>query len=141
MSVIYLLDTNILSEPTRATPNLQVMQRLQQCRHEVATASVVWTELLFGCQRLAISRRREQLENHFQDLLLSGLTILSYTQAAAAEWHSAERARLTGVGLSPAFADGMIAATAHTHDLVLVTRNVDDFKNFSGIRIENWFEA
>lgn len=140
MSIIYLLDTNILSEPTRATPNLQVMQRLQQYRHQVATASVVWHELLFGCQRLPTSRRREQLENHFQDLLLSGLTVLSYTQTAA-EWHSTERARLTGIGQTPAFADGMIAATAHMHDLILVTRNVDDFKNFSGIRIENWFEA
>lgn len=140
MSIIYLLDTNILSEPTRMHPNPQVMQQLQQCRHHIATASVVWHELLFGCRRLPISRRREQLENHFQDLLLSGLTLLPYTQAAA-EWHASERARLTGMGQSPAFADGMIAATAHIHNLVLVTRNVDDFKSFSDIRVENWFDA
>lgn len=140
MSIIYLLDTNILSEPTRTHPNPQVMQQLQQSRHNIATASIVWHELLFGCQRLPISRKREQLENHFQDLLLSGLILLPYAQAAG-EWHAAERARLTGIGQLPAFADGMIAATAHTHDLVLVTRNVDDFKNFSGIRVENWFDA
>lgn len=140
MSIIYLLDTNILSEPTRTHPNPQVMQRLQQSRHSISTSSIVWHELLFGCQRLPVSLKREQLENHFQDLLVSGLILLPYTQAAA-EWHAAERARLTGMGQPPAFADGMIAATAHIHDLVLVTRNVEDFKNFSGIRVENWFEA
>ncbi|MBT9096974.1 PIN domain-containing protein [Methylovulum psychrotolerans] len=74
-----------------------------------------------------------------QDLLLSGLTLLPYTQAAA-EWHASERARLTKMGQPPAFIDAMIAAIAYTHNLILVTRNTDDFKNFSGIHIENWFE-
>lgn len=116
------------------------MQRLQQHRQQVATASVVWHELLFGCQRLPVSHKREQLENYLQALLLSGLMVLSYTQKAA-EWHAIERARLIGIGQTPAFIDGMIAATAHTHGLILVTRNIADFENFSGIRIEDWFEA
>ncbi|POZ51164.1 type II toxin-antitoxin system VapC family toxin [Methylovulum psychrotolerans] len=139
MSVIYLLDTNILSEPTRAHPHSHVMQSLQQHRHRIASATIVWHELLFGCQRLPVSRKREQLENYLQDLLLSGLTLLPYTQAAA-EWHASERARLTKMGQPPAFIDAMIAAIAYTHNLILVTRNTDDFKNFSGIHIENWFE-
>ncbi|QQZ28068.1 type II toxin-antitoxin system VapC family toxin [Thiothrix subterranea] len=140
MSIVYLVDTNILSEPTRATPDANVMRQLQRHRSSIATASVVWHELWFGCGRLPVSRKRTQLETHFQDLLRSGLMILPYTQAAA-EWHSVERARLTAIGQSPAFADGMIAATAHHHGLVLVTRNVDDFNGFMGIRLENWFEV
>lgn len=139
MTIRYLLDTNIVSESTRPTPNPKVMQRLQQERRYVATASVVWHELLFGCQRLPLSRRRSQLESYFQDLLLSGMVILPYTQPTA-EWHAAERVRLTAIGQSPAFADGMIAATAYQHGLILVTRNVDDFVGFSGLHVENWFE-
>jgi tRNA(fMet)-specific endonuclease VapC len=139
VTIRYLLDTNIISESTRPTPTPKVMQRLQQERRNVATASVVWHELLFGCQRLPLSRRRSQLESYFQDLLLSGLVILPYTQPAA-EWHAAERVRLTAIGQSPAFADGMIAATAYQHGLILVTRNVDDFAGFSGLQVENWFE-
>lgn len=139
MSIRYLLDTNILSESTRPTPETKVMERLQQERRHVATASVVWHELLFGCQRLPLSRRRSQLESYLQDLLLSGLVILPYTQPAA-EWHATERVRLTTMGQTPAFADGMIAATAYQHELVLVTRNVDDFAGFSCLQIENWFE-
>ncbi|MEZ5479601.1 MAG: type II toxin-antitoxin system VapC family toxin [Thiolinea sp.] len=139
MSIRYLLDTNILSESTRPTPDPKVMQRFKQEHRHVATASVVWHELLFGCQRLPLSRKRSQLENYFQDLLLSGLIILPYTQPAA-EWHAAQRVRLTAIGQSPAFADGIIAATAYQHELILVTRNVDDFAVFSGLQIENWFE-
>lgn len=139
MTIRYLLDTNIVSESTRPTPNPTVMQRLQQERHHVATASVVWHELQFGCQRLPLSHRRSQLERYFQDLVLSGLVILPYTQPAA-EWHAAERVRLTAIGQSPAFADGMIAATTYQHGLILVTRNVDDFAAFAGLQVENWFE-
>jgi tRNA(fMet)-specific endonuclease VapC len=34
--------------------------------------------------------------------------------------------------------DGQIAAIAKINDLVLVTRNVEDFKLFSGLKSENW---
>lgn len=140
MTERYLLDTNILSEPTKLTPSPTVMWHLQRYANQLTTASVVWHELLFGCQRLPMSRKRTQLEHHYQDLLLSGLVILPYTQAAA-EWHASERIRLTQLGQTPAFVDGMIAATAVVHDLILVTRNVDDFVGFKDIHIENWFET
>ncbi len=140
MSLLYLLDTNILSEPTKRLPDEQVMFKLQQHRKQIATASIVWHELLFGCQRLPLSHKRNQLETHFQDLLRSGLQILPYTQAAA-EWHATERSRLTATGQTPAFADGMIAAIAHLHGLTLVTRNTSDFLGFNGLRMENWFSS
>ncbi|WP_020559265.1 type II toxin-antitoxin system VapC family toxin [Thiofilum flexile] len=139
MTIRYLVDTNILSEPIKPNPNPKVMQYLEQERYQIATASVVWHELLFGCQRLPLSRRRSQIEAYFQDLQLSGLLILPYTQPAA-EWHAKERVRLAALGQTPAFADGMIAAIAYQHELVLVTRNVNDFIGFSGLQMENWFE-
>lgn len=37
--------------------------------------------------------------------------------------------------------DGQIAATALTHGLVLVTRNVRDFAPFDGLTVEDWFEG
>jgi len=36
--------------------------------------------------------------------------------------------------------DAIIAATAITHNLTLVTRNTDDFKNISGLKILNPFD-
>ena len=44
-------------------------------------------------------------------------------------------------GLTPAFADGQIAAIASTNQLILVTRNTKDFINFGDLTIENWFES
>ncbi len=133
----YLLDTNILSEPIKATPNTWVMESLQNHHHEVATASIVWHELWFGCFRLPLSKKRQRIERYLQDILLPYIPILAYSQAAA-EWHAQERARLTTLGLTPAFADGQIAAIAQVNELILVTANVSDYENFDGLLVENW---
>ena len=135
----YLLDTNIISEPIRPQPNPKVLARIQEYRREIVTASVVWHELLFGCQRLPESRKRRMLEIYLHDVVEQTIPILPYAKAAA-EWHAQERARLSLAGVSPAFADGQIAAIANSHGLILVTANVVDFANFKGLSIENWFD-
>ena len=134
----YLADTNILSEPLKSQPDSSVMKRLERHYHEVATAAVVWHELRFGCCRLPISRRRQRIEQYLNEVVLPHLPLFTYDQAAA-DWHAEERARLSGIGLAPPFADGQIAAIAKVHDLIVVTANVDDFKHFSDITVENWF--
>ena len=134
----YLLDTNIVSEPIRPLPNSNVLGRIQQHRHEIATASLVWHELLFGCQRLPESRKRQMIEAYLHNVVEQTIPILPYAKAAA-EWHAQERARLSCAGLSPAFVDGQIAAIAAINGLIIVTANVTDFMNFEGMMIENWF--
>ena len=52
---------------------------------------------------------------------------------AAAEWFARERARLTAIGKTPAYADGQIAAIAQVNDLTLVTNNVESSSNISNI--------
>jgi tRNA(fMet)-specific endonuclease VapC len=44
------------------------------------------------------------------------------------------------LGKIPSPIDSQIAAIAKTNDLVLVTRNIADFKDFD-LPIENWFEG
>ena len=36
--------------------------------------------------------------------------------------------------------DALIAATALVHDMIVVTRNVSDFTDFTDLQIENWFD-
>ena len=62
----------------------------------------------------------------------------SNSACAAADWHAAERARLTGLGRTPPFVDGQIAAIAHVNGLVLVTANVADFRHFADLSVEDW---
>jgi tRNA(fMet)-specific endonuclease VapC len=79
----------------------------------VATASLVWHELLFGCHRLPASHRRTALERYLQDVIASHVPVLAYDDAAAA-WHASERARLTGDG------------------------NPRHYERFEGLTIEDW---
>jgi tRNA(fMet)-specific endonuclease VapC len=139
VSLAYLLDTNIISEPLRPAPNRQVLERLRRHEHEIALAAVVWHELLYGLLRLPLSakRKRAAIEQYLQEVVAATLPILPYDPPAA-QWHAAERARLAGLGQTPPFADGQIAAIAHTNDLTLVTANIDDFALFQDLRVENW---
>lgn len=137
MTFRYLLDTNVLSEPPGAAPNPGVVKRFQRHQLHIATASVVWNELLYGCQRLPPSKRRDTLQGYIDEALRPSLPILPY-DTAAAEWHARERARLEKAGTSRPFVDGQIAAIAHVNGLVLVTANVKDFRFFEGLVVEDW---
>jgi tRNA(fMet)-specific endonuclease VapC len=135
----YLLDTNIIAEPTKPQPNQQVLDRIAQFEGEVAISSVSWHELWFGTERLVPSRRRQNLEEYLQNLVTTNLPILSHTTEAA-RWFATERSRLVQVGLPPSYPDGQIAAIACMNNLILVTRNVSDFIHFNELKLENWFD-
>jgi tRNA(fMet)-specific endonuclease VapC len=137
VSLRFLLDTNTLSEPTRPSPNPQILSRLVEHDGELGIAAPSWHELLFGCERLPRSRRRQQLEDYLSSVVPDSFPVLPYDRAAAA-WHAAERARLQAIGKTPPFLDGQIAAVAWVNDLVLVTSNGSDFAGFEGLRIVDW---
>jgi tRNA(fMet)-specific endonuclease VapC len=136
MSLLYLADANVLSERHKPRPNFGVLAAMRRHEYEIATAAPVFHELLFGVQRLPPSRRRIRLEEYFEGVSRR-FAILPY-DTRAAEWHAAERARLVGLGRTPPFVDGQIAAIAYTNDLTLVTANVADFSIFRGLRVEDW---
>jgi tRNA(fMet)-specific endonuclease VapC len=134
----YLLDTNILSEATRATPDAGVMARLRRFGDRIATSAVSWHELHHGLALMAPSRKRTAVAAFLESLSRAELPVLPYA-AEAAEWHARERARLAAAGRTAPFVDGQIAAIAHVNGLVLVTRNTSDFRHFSGLKLQNWF--
>jgi tRNA(fMet)-specific endonuclease VapC len=137
--ISYLLDSNILSEPARLKPDDNVLQQLADHDGEYATAAIVWHELVYGCELLAASKRKKQLQSYLAMLSANGLMVLPYDQAAA-DWYAKERARLQRQGLTCAYADGEIAAIAVSQNLTLVTRNTQDFDNFQNLALENWFD-
>ncbi len=133
----YLVDTNVLSEPTRPRPDPELVRQLEAHRAEIATAATVWHELLYGLEKLPPSRKKDAIGSYLEDLRSSAMPVLAYDERAA-EWHARERARLEKAGRSVPFRDSQIAAVARVHDLVLVTANVADFKPLAGLEIENW---
>jgi len=140
MSLKYLLDTNIISEAKRPLPNENVTQNIKLYSQEIATASVVINELLFGILRLPISKKRQDLEDYLDNVIIANMHILDY-DLKSAQYHAQERVRLSKIGKTPAFADGQIASIAFSNDLILVTNNVSDFADFNGLTVANWFEG
>jgi tRNA(fMet)-specific endonuclease VapC len=84
------------------------------------------------------SRRRRALEQYPAGVLGTLASVLPYNPDAA-EWHAAERARLVGLGLTPSYLDGQIAAIAVVNGFILVTRTVRDFEQFRELQVEDWF--
>lgn len=138
MAIKYLLDTNIVSEPVRQAPSPNVIVQLEAAAGAIAIAATTWHELLFGVLRMEKSNRRTALEQYLFGAIQQEIPILPY-DVAAATWFSQERARLSKKGLMPSYPDGQIAAVAAVNDLILITRNIDDFVGFSGLQIANWF--
>lgn len=133
----YLLDTNTISEPARPSPNPLLLERLERNAREVAIAAPVWHELLFGLQRLPPSAKRNRIEGYLFGSVID-LPILPY-DAAAAEWHAEQRARLQAKGRTIALIDAQIAAVAAVHSLIVVTANLAHFEVFEDLQIESWF--
>jgi len=96
-----------------------------------ATRATAWEEFIAEVAALPRSERGESL-------IQGRLDVLPFDRTAA-EWMGAEGARLRKRGVTPAYRDAQIAAVAATRKLIVVTRNVDDFSSFSGVRVQNWF--
>ena len=139
MVMRFLLDTNIISEPTKPRPNAQVIHRLAENSGLLATATVVYHELIFGYLKMSKSRKKREIEAYIRQSIEGVLTFVTYCETAA-RWHAIERARLSQQGKTPTYVDGQIAAIAAVNQLILVTRNVADYEHFQGLELENWFE-
>jgi tRNA(fMet)-specific endonuclease VapC len=139
MGLVYLVDTNIVSEMMRPRPDEAVQAKWQQHYTGIGITAVTWHELLTGVNLMPASKRRSAFEAFLSHSIQRALPILPYDNDAA-QWHAHERARLTQAGRKPAFPDGQIAAIATTHELILVTHNMSDFADFSDLQLEDWFE-
>ena len=136
----YLLDTNVLSEGVKSSPDENVMAMIERYQGDIVTAAPIWHELQYGCLRLPPSRKRELIEAYLEDVVWQNLDILPYDERAA-EWHAAERARLASLGQTPSFVDGQIAAVSKVNGLILVTRNMNDFSLFEELEVQNWHKG
>ena len=135
--VRYLLDTNVVSEPLRPRPSVNIMRRLREHDGEIAIPAPVWHELRFGCARLPESRRRDAIERYIEDVVRTSFPVIGYDREAA-DRHALERARLSADGTTPPFVDGQIAAIAHVNALAVISSKTSDFRVFQGLRVLSW---
>lgn len=139
---IYLLDTNIVSEPTKLSPNEKVIQKLADNLEYSCISAVTWAEILSGIKTMPDGKRKTCLFDYFIESVQKQFEILPF-DASAANIYSDLYERLKTKGAPAQRFDLMIAAIAISNNLILVTRNVSDFKDIaanSNLMIENWFE-
>jgi predicted nucleic acid-binding protein len=77
----FLLDTNVLSEAVKKTPNKNVLAMMERYQNQISTAAPVWHELKYGCLRLPRSRKRSTIEKFLDDVVLPNIPVLAYDQS------------------------------------------------------------
>lgn len=133
----FLLDTNILSEPTKRFPDARAMKWLASNEGEWGVSSVARAEVRFGILMLPEGHRRARLETWFAEVVETVPT-LAWDTAMALRWAEVVAATRKQ-GLNLGIKDTMIAACALARDLPVATRNVNDFLP-TGVRIANPYE-
>jgi toxin FitB len=133
----YLLDTNVVSETRKPKPHGAVVAWLTGLREDqVFLSAVTMGELQAGIE---LTRRQDPAKaseiERWVDELEASYQILPMDTASFREW-----GRLMHGKSDHLIEDGMIAATARKFDLIVATRNEDDFKQL-GVPVLNPFKV
>jgi predicted nucleic acid-binding protein len=134
--VTYLVDANVLSEPTRPDPNPAVVAWLRDHEREIVVDPIVLGEVKFGILLLPPGKRRVRLQRWF-DEGVQRLHCLPWEASTGMRWAEL-LADLRASGRSMPIKDSLIAATALAYGLTVATRNRSDFEN-AGVEVEDPF--
>ena len=132
----YLVDANVLSEPTKPAPHPAVVEWLRTNEREIAVDPIILGEVRFGILLLPKGKRQARLERWF-DLGVQSLHCLPWEAATGLCW-ARLLATLRSSGRAMPIKDSLIAATALVHGLVVATRNRADFER-AGLEIVDPF--
>jgi toxin FitB len=133
----YLVDANVLSEPTKPAPSSKVIDWLSSNQNNLVVDSIILSELCIGVLALAPGRKRTRLEQWFETLVQT-IDCLPWDVTISRRWAKLV-VNLKQKGQTMPLLDAMIAATALEHDLTIATRNTRDFKK-AGVKALNPFE-
>lgn len=139
-----ILDTNVISEVMRASPNPTVVAWLEAIPGDesVCITAVTLAELLAGLQRMPAGRRKSDLTAMLTAVLeeyRDAGAILPFDEKAVAKYAEVLTIR-ERAGAPIATADAQIAAICLAHHASCATRNEHDFEH-AGVELVNPWKA
>ena len=135
-----LIDTNVVSELMRATPEASVVQWMnRQPPTFVHLSSVSMAEITYGIRILPEGRRRYDLQHRFERFVTTAFSerLLDFDRAAALDYGEIMASRRQ-TGRPMNVVDGQIAAVARARGCALATRNITDFEDCGLELINPW---
>ncbi len=138
-----VLDTNVLSEALRPSPEETVLRWLaSQDRDLVYTTAITQAEILYGIEMLPAGKRRTRLhaaverlfseEFHERVLPFDGESALVYPKIVADR---------DSIGRPIAQFDAVIASICRSRNAAVATRNTSDFEHCGVAMINPWSGA
>lgn len=122
----FLVDANVLSEPTKRAPHRTVLRWLAAHEQDLAIDPIILGEIEYGILLLPDGERRRRLESWFEEGIVR-IQCLPWTAPSGRRWAELI-ADLRSRGQAMPIKDSLIAATALHHGLTVVTRNTKDFE-------------
>jgi tRNA(fMet)-specific endonuclease VapC len=132
--LMYLLDTNALSEPLRLRPHPRFLEEVRRSATDALfTSTVCVMELRYGCARRGDPGLWARIERE----VLARVDVLPFGREEAVVAGDLLAALQRG-GQSIGIEDVQIAATALTRSLTIVTANEAHFSRIPGLQCVNW---
>lgn len=127
----YLIDTNICIHFFRG--QFDLIDKFDEIKlNNCAISEITLAELIFGAENSSNPKKNYKLIDKFSERV----KILPIFNAL--NIYAKEKVRLRKKGVMISDFDMLIAATAISNDLIMVTENIKEFKRIRGIQIENW---
>jgi toxin FitB len=133
-----ILDTNVLSELLRASPDRAVLAWLgTQAEASLFVTAVTQAEMMLGARLLPAGKRRSALMAAVRGIFEEDFAgrVLPFDGAAAPVYAELVSSRRT-IGRPIAQFDAQIASIAQQHGMGLATRDIEDFAE-CGIAVVN----
>src|ERR1044072_8213737 len=134
--MIYLVDASVLSERKKPASDSRVVRWINENESNLIVDSIIIGELRIGILALPRGRKRDRLEQWYETVVET-IDCIPWDATISQRW-AALVVELKRKGETMPLLDGMIAATALQHGLIVATRNTRDFQK-TGVKTLNPF--
>ena len=125
-----ILDTDTISYYLRGDENVRKMFFAH--RHDLASTSVNYSELIFGLKKRDNKKLFPKVE-----LIFENIKVYSFDKNSARVF-GVLKAVLSKSGTIVADMDLMIASIAIANDEILISNNLKHFRKIEGLTVESW---